>query len=596
MSVARAHDIAGMVNGAVRVDAVGLNAPPAWPKTDRPLSIAMLGWARLSSQAKEGSGYNLNKSELARGLALSGHTVSYLASGMTYRLGLLGARGPHIAHREDWGGVRCFDLRNAPNLSPAAMNFSNMREEMSSPTTTSLVLKWLDEVGAQVVHVHSLEGFGLDLIGAMEASGRAVVVTPHNYWYACPQVDLLHQEREVCEDYQGGKRCEHCMPAVDAKKAKRLRSIGQSLEYRVGMYPADVVRKMVYGVKPFVKAIASGKFSRGQFQKALNPDAFGDPELALGFESVRGEQDTRIPRELAIAPEEAGKDYARVPMDQNERVLMNRDRHLVVLNEYGERRRAGVAALNVASMVTPPSDYLRRVMVSMGVREDKTRWVRLGQPHFDQINRRARRSPFYRERPWDAKLATRPLRFAFFGTTRANKGLEVLVRAIPLIAPELRRRCQIIIRAQGWEWPIRKRMAEFPEVSVWGGYDLFQLMSSAGEYDIGILSHIWLENSPLVLLENLHAGKFVISSRLGGPVDFIKEPDAKSGVLGNGLMFAGGDEKGLARCIERCVSGEVTVPSAAEVHQASVLQSYPAHVREVDAMYQRLAAAKTKVT
>jgi glycosyltransferase involved in cell wall biosynthesis len=128
-----------------------------------------------------------------------------------------------------------------------------------------------------------------------------------------------------------------------------------------------------------------------------------------------------------------------------------------------------------------------------------------------------------------------------------------------------------------------------------GEYDNFLLISARGEYDVGVLSYIWLENSPLVLLENLHAGKFTVCSRLGGPVDFIKQPgEDATNPLGNGLFFAGGDEAGLARAITRVVTGEVELPSSREVHAASAhaLQSYPGHVREVDGLYRQLLGEK----
>ena len=119
-------------------DPAGGRTPSGWPVTSRPLRIAILGWARLSAQAWEGSGYNLSASELARGLVMSGHSVAYLQAGMTYRLR---KRSPHIVLRERWGGVECFDLRNSPNLSPAASNFINRPTEMGSPPETALVLE-----------------------------------------------------------------------------------------------------------------------------------------------------------------------------------------------------------------------------------------------------------------------------------------------------------------------------------------------------------------------------------------------------------------------------------------------------------------------
>ena len=44
-----------------------------------------------------------------------------------------------------------------------------------------------------------------------------------------------------------------------------------------------------------------------------------------------------------------------------------------------------MATLNDASLVIPPSDYVRRVYLKMGLDEPRSRVVRLGQPHFDQI-------------------------------------------------------------------------------------------------------------------------------------------------------------------------------------------------------------------
>lgn len=584
------------------------------------MRVAIIGWAWLALQGREGSGYNLNCSELARGLALSGHSVFYLQSGMAYALspaGVLsgaGAGKPFVRPREEWGGVRCFELVNSPNLAPSAWNFSNVTTETRDEASTQLVLQWLREINAEVVHIHSQEGLPLDLIPAIERAGIPVVVTLHNYWFVCPQVDLLHKEQSVCTDYDGGRRCVGCLPSHDARSLRRAKAMGDSLEYLLGLYRADVVRKFVYGVWPWAKSVFAGRLLTRFKPRSYNPDWLADPELAAGFETNAAfshggaaseksgascEQSARtgeIDHGVRLEPWEAPKDYERADADTNARMLdpSRRDVHLRVLNDYGRRRAAGIAALQAASLVTAPSDFLRRVHVTMGVPDEKSRWVRLGQPHFDQIHRVARRSPFYRVRPWDASTARRPLRFCFMGTTRPNKGLEVLARAIPLIDPDLRRRCHVTIHAAGLDWAFRRRLSRFPEVSVYGAYDLFQLISKAaggGEYDVGILPHIWLENSPLVLLENLHAGKFVICSRLGGPVDWIVEPrdNGPSGCTpGNGLLFNGGDEHTLAAHMERCIRGDVVIPSAAEVHEVSIagLQSYPGHVREVEGLYQ----------
>ncbi len=551
-------------------------APPGWPRAARPLTIAILGWARLSFQAREGSGYNLNASELAAGLALSGHRVSYLRSGMDYSL--LGR--PHTRPAEVWRGVACHDLFNSRNLSPASSNFRNMTAEMSSPAETRVVLDWLEAIGAQVVHIHSLEGYGLDLIGAIRDRGIPVVVTPHNYWYVCPQVDLLHEESRVCEDYRGGARCVGCLHASEPGRARSRRAIEQTMHRLVGPFWAHTLRQVYTHTKATLRSLVVRRRARGS-PPALAPS---DPELALGFDVRDGSRHSGRVYHALPAGHEPPPGLGVSPIDQNERFLAA-THHLEVLNEYGRRRTAGVECLNRASLVTPPSEFLLDVMRTMGVAGARLRHVRLGQPHFDQINRRTRRSPFYDARPWDPS-SSRPLRFGFLGTTRNNKGLDVLVRAISMLDKAARQRCHFLIRAAGHDWPFRRRLASFPEVSFGGGYDTVSLIPLMDEFDVGILPHVWFENSPLVLLEFLHAGKFVISSRLGGPPEWIVEP--RDGRTGNGLLFPGGDPAELAQRITRVVRGEITLPSPREVHSVSTLRSYPEHVAEFETIYRGL--------
>ncbi len=544
-----------------------------WFKTERPRRIAILGWARLAAQAMEGSGYNLAASELARGLAMAGHEVFSLQSGMTYRLG----RGASIRLRETWASIACYDLVNSPNMSPASSNFPNMAAEIESPSQTALVMRWLDEHKIELVHVHSLEGYSLDLIEAVRASGRPLVLTLHNYWFVCPQVDLLHQETRVCADFDGGRRCVGCVDAPPVSTHKRGRALRMTFESAFGADGLELAKRAKWWAGRVVRSIGKKRSD----VPPPTPDRLADPEAGRGFE-VRKDDSGQVVHHLTLAPELAnGRDFDRSEPDENDRFLAC-GTHGRSENLYGQRRARGVAALNGASLVTSPSEFLRRVHEHMGVEGARTRTVRLGLSHLDQINRAAQRSDYYEKTPWDPQTSTRPVRFGFWGTVRANKGLEVLARAIPLLESEVRQRCHFIIRAGGnehaGEWAFRQRLSRFPEVSVAGGFDLVQRISGAGEYDVGVLPHIWFENSPIVMLEHFHAGKYVISSRLGGPPEWIRE-----GV--NGSTCTGGDPEELAECVRRIVRGDVRLPSAKSIHESTKLYSYPDHVREWDAIY-----------
>ncbi|MEM8756863.1 MAG: glycosyltransferase [Planctomycetota bacterium] len=544
-----------------------------WPATDRPLNIAVLGWARLALQAAEGTGYNLNASEQAAGLAMMGHRVVYLSSGMAYS-----ARpGMRLRFRERWRGIDCHEIVNSPNLAPSAANIRNIARETSAPEQSARVVRFLDEHGIDLVHIHSLEGFGIDLVAAMKRSGRAVVITPHNYWYACPQVDLLHNEHELCRDYEGGARCVGCMDSRPASREKVKRVLVGLGERSVGPRQTELV---VTKLKRIRRGSDTGE-GPARDRRNLLPDA----AVAAGHR-VAADDDGLLRHRFFDGEPGSPKSTMPLELDENERFTSSGDVHLRVVNDYGQRRIAGIEAMKAADLMTPPSEFNRDLHASMGVPRDKIRVVRYGQPHFDQINRKARRSPFYTKRPWDPASATRPLRFGFFGTVRPNKGLEVLAQAIPQLDRDIRQRCQFVIRAAGKDWAFRKRLAAYPEVNFLGGYDILQLINAGGEYDIGLLPHIWFDNSPLVMWEHLHAGKMIIASRLGGAADTIRSLD--DGESGNGLFFAGGKPDELARQITRIVTGEIAVPSASEIHDASELQTYPGHVCEVDSIYAEL--------
>lgn len=525
--------------------------------TTSSITIAVLGWAKLSLQQREGSGYNLVASDLAAGLAARGHRVHYLRSGMHYEL----RPGMRIRPVETWRGVSCHDLLNSPNLCPALANFGNLPAEIESPQQVGRVLEWLDRIDADLVHVHSLEGFSLDTLAAIRASHRPVIVTLHNYWFLCPQVDLLCGERELCLDYAGGMRCTGCMPRAHVSRARWRRRLRQAGDRSIGSDAVDAGR-----------ALLGALGSRVRFRRKAASGGPLDELPARDGETQRGGYDSVTPVNEPWRPRPA-------PMDANERFL--EAHHRAAANAYGDRRLAGVRALNAASLVTAPSDFLRRAHVAAGVDEERTRVVRLGLPHTDLIHRRSRESPYYATRPWDPKTARRPLRLAFFGTTRNNKGLVTLVHSIPLLEPEVRQRCQFLIRAQGADGPLRAWLGRYPEVQFAGGYDFQHLVAAWGEYDVGVLCHLWFENSPLVLLEHLHGGKFVLTPRLGGPVEWIDPPS-------NGLFFPAGDSEGLADCIRRLVRGDVAIPSPSEVHAATVLCGYPDHLRELESLYSQV--------
>ncbi|MEM1330211.1 MAG: glycosyltransferase [Planctomycetota bacterium] len=521
-------------------------------------TILVLGWARLANRAREGSGYNLVASAQATGLAERGHRVCYLRSGMEFTVA---PRGPFVRFRERWGGVTCYDLVNSCCLAPASANFRNMREELGGEQTIAVLVKWARrEAGdGAVVLAHSLEGLPLGAIAALREAGLTVIVTPHNYWYGCPQVDLLRHERELCLDYEGGASCVGCLNAPKPGRAKRKRSLIQLSASVIGMEATGALKHGLW---------AAGHTLRGHTLPGDRPyDPSEDPEVATGRD-VFAQLEPR-------------------PLDANERMLDSAREHRAcardpVARAYGERRRAGMAALDAASVITPPSDFVGQSYAAMGVDPKHVRTVRLGLPHLDAIRQTVERSGAPAKMPWTPEDA-RPLCLAFFGTTRAHKGLSVLAGAIESLTEGVSRRVRFQIHAAGEMGPWRRRFVSRANVALSGAYEPEDLAGFALGYDAVVLPHAWFENSPVVMLEQLHAGKLLLASRLGGPVEWLREhtDDAP----GNALLVPGADAPSLASAISRLVRGEVTLPSAEQVWSVTPhLRTYREHLDEVEGL------------
>ena len=76
-----------------------------------------------------------------------------------------------------------------------------------NPAATSAFESFLSEVRPDVVHVHSLQGLGAGLLAAAHARGVPVVVTMHDWWWACPCLFRLSPYGEICPAKVRPERC-----------------------------------------------------------------------------------------------------------------------------------------------------------------------------------------------------------------------------------------------------------------------------------------------------------------------------------------------------------------------------------------------------
>ncbi len=132
------------------------------------------------------SGGTLAPQRLAQGLAGRGHRSSVYA-------GWLGERPPLEAWDEvDEAGVAVHWVATSPWIG------WDDEHNWHNPAVTDEFRAHLERIGPDVVHFHSLQSLGAGLLPVAKASGAAVVVTMHDFWWLCARQFLVDTEMHPC--------------------------------------------------------------------------------------------------------------------------------------------------------------------------------------------------------------------------------------------------------------------------------------------------------------------------------------------------------------------------------------------------------------
>ena len=147
-------------------------------------------------------GATLACERLARGLAARGHAVAVLS----------GRPDPALAPygRSTWelDGLPVTGVHVAAGYDPLAPR------SYRHPEAVPALAAALADERPDVVHVHSIQALGADLLALAAARGVPVVLTMHDWWWYCARLFLVDEAGFVCPPRVDPRRC-HCAPGVD---------------------------------------------------------------------------------------------------------------------------------------------------------------------------------------------------------------------------------------------------------------------------------------------------------------------------------------------------------------------------------------------
>jgi glycosyltransferase involved in cell wall biosynthesis len=167
-----------------------------------------------------------------------------------------------------------------------------------------------------------------------------------------------------------------------------------------------------------------------------------------------------------------------------------------------------------------------------------------------------------------------PLRLLYLGRWHPSKGVHVVVEAVRRIQAELPIELVVHGIAAGPEEEAYREQTERlavgdPRIRFRPALPRENLPAALAEFDVLLVPSLWLETGPLVVLEAMAAGLFVVGSRLGGIAELVREPE-------HGLLLPHADVGAWAKAI-------------ADLAGRQHVRTEPRTVRTMDTVAQEMA-------
>jgi glycosyltransferase involved in cell wall biosynthesis len=490
--------------------------------------VLYYNWADYTDREKRGGGVSVYQRNLIDGFAArDGIETAFLSSGLAH--GLSGG-APKVIRLQGGDSPR-YTLVNSGLIAPSHANFAGVEQIDHAPTEKAFA-DFVDRTGPwDVIHFNTLEGLPANVL-ALRARWPQTrfVLSLHNYYPICPQVNLWHAERETCPGFDAGARCTGCLPAVPDARAIRLGyAVGWTLS-RVGMGPGTFVYDRMFR-----------------------------PGLGLAWRVFR--LMVRLTRRKQIER----------PQDPTHPALAR----VGTAQHFANRRARMVSLINDnCDAVLCVSGRVKQIADAHGLNPDLTETLLIGTRAAEAWHNTCPRDAFLHP---DGTL-----RLAYLGYMRRDKGYHFLMRALAALPPETAGRLHLTLAAGRGDPeamalldPVRERLASVRHVN---GYTHDELDGILDNVDLGVVPVMWEDNLPQVAIE-MHARHIPLLCANRGGARELGGCDA--------LVHRAGDAEDFARVLGTVLSGRVTPDDYWASAMAPVEMG--THIDRLMAVYRRLA-------
>ena len=131
-------------------------------------------------------------------------------------------------HLKRWykNKIKFIELYNSPH------NYGYLNspdQQCYHPDIQNLTQKVLDEEKPDLVHFHELQMHTASIIDIVSERKIPSLKTMHNYHDICPQWNLMHKGKELCFDFDNGRRCAECLTILPVGTVSFKKRIAHTL-------------------------------------------------------------------------------------------------------------------------------------------------------------------------------------------------------------------------------------------------------------------------------------------------------------------------------------------------------------------------------
>lgn len=446
------------------------------------MRILYYNWVAPDDDEKRGGGVSVYQRNLIEHLARQGTKVDFLSAGLSHTID---DDSPKIRQTKNSVSPNCrtFEMLNSPLMSPGHSAFGQNSQLFEEGKAYECFIDFIAKNGTyDVVHFNNLEGIPFSFLKLKDHFPETVtVLSHHNYFAICPQVNLWHKEQEHCADSDKGSKCVNCI-----QPSSKPETLGAN-------QLATLLKANGIGFKD---PVFSGAFSDGSTLALL-----GRINQSNRRQCLDGE-------------------YLSTKADQ--------------IESFRNRRRSAIDLMNShVDLNLAVSSRVARIIRDAGVDSRSIRVCYIGTKMAEGFAKVPKRK---------TPLTPGMLSICYLGYMRADKGFYFFLDALERMPNEIAQKLCVKIAARSYGNKesidrIATLRSRFARVDHLEGYSHDQLEGILQDVDLGVVPVLWEDNLPQVALEIMSQGIPLLTSNRGGAQelgangDFVFEAGSSSSLI-----------------------------------------------------------------